>query len=122
MNKWQALDAFWNSFGIPAYEENSIPDDAKMPYITYNASIDSLDRPQNCTADVWYHSNSWQGISLKVDEISNAITIGGKVMPIDDKQFVWICRGTPFAQRMADEDDEVKRIYIVLNVEFLTKN
>ena len=122
MNKWQAIDAFWNSFGIPAYEENSIPDDAKMPYITYNASIDSLDHPQNCTADVWYHSNSWQGISLKVDEISNAITIGGKVMPIDDKQFVWICRGTPFAQRMADEDDEVKRIYIVLNVEFLTKN
>lgn len=122
MNKWQAIDAFWNSFGIPAYEENSIPEDAVMPYITYNVTVDSLDSMQVCTADLWYHSNSWEDISLKADEISQAITIGGKVIPIDNKEYVWICRGRPFAQRMSDEEDAIKRVYIVTNVEYLTKD
>mgnify|MGYP007057717663 CR=1 FL=1 len=30
MNKTQALHQFWNSFGIDAYEENSVPDDANQ--------------------------------------------------------------------------------------------
>lgn len=36
MNKAQAIQAFWESFGVPAYEESTVPDDAVMPYITYS--------------------------------------------------------------------------------------
>lgn len=122
MNKWQAMDTFWNSFSIPAYEEHSVPENAKMPYITYNVTVDSLGNMQVCTADIWYRSNSWQEISLKADEIADYITIGGRVIPIDNKQYVWVCRGVPFAQRMPDEEDTIKRIYIVTNVEYLTEN
>lgn len=122
MNKWKAIDSFWNSFGIPAYEEHSIPENAVMPYITYNVTVDSLGNMQVCTADLWYRSNSWQEVSLKADEIADYLTIGGKVIPIDNKQYVWVCRGAPFAQRMPDEEDTIKRIYIVTNVEYLTEN
>lgn len=122
IDKWQAMQSFWESFNIPAYDESSVPNDAKMPYITYDVSTGSLDSMIPCTGNVWYYSNSWQPISQKVDEISEAIGIGGKVIPIDGKQYVWICRGEPFAQRVQEENDNVKRVYLILNVEFLTKN
>lgn len=31
----EALHTYWNSFEVPAYPENSIPDNAKLPYIVY---------------------------------------------------------------------------------------
>ena len=42
MDKIQALDRFWNAFGIPAYDKNSVPDGAKPPYITYDVASDSF--------------------------------------------------------------------------------
>lgn len=123
IDKWQALQQFWSSFGIPAYDRNSVPDDATMPYITYDATTGSLDDMIPATADVWYFGKSWKDISLKVDEIAEVITRGGKVIPINNNdEYVWVCRGVPFAQRMPDENDNVKRVYLVLNIEFLTKN
>ena len=38
MNKIQALDSFWNSFGLRAYDSMSVPDDAELPRITYSSS------------------------------------------------------------------------------------
>ena len=35
MTKAAAIYQFWNSFGLTAYEENSVPTDATFPYITY---------------------------------------------------------------------------------------
>ena len=37
LNRWQAQYTFWSSFGLPAYEQNSVPDarDITYPYITY---------------------------------------------------------------------------------------
>ena len=34
MTKANAIYNFWNSFGITAYEENTVPEDAIFPYIT----------------------------------------------------------------------------------------
>ena len=44
MTKAAAIYQFWNSFGLAAYEENSVPDDATFPYITYQLVTDSFDR------------------------------------------------------------------------------
>lgn len=118
MDKWQAIQNFWESFGIPAYDEKTVPDDAVMPYITYNAVIDRIDSPVTMTASLWYHSNSWIDISMKAKEISDAL-IQVKSIPLD-VGFLYITRGTPFAQRMEDENDTIRRIYIVLMAEFLT--
>lgn len=117
MDKWQAIDTFWNSFNIPAYDQNSVPDNAVMPYITYEAVADRIGRPIPMTASLWYRSSSWVEISHKADEISDAL-IQVKTIPLD-VGFLYLTRGNPFAQRMADEDDTVRRIYIVLMAEFL---
>ena len=39
-NKWQTLQAFFEGFGRTAYDENTVPDDAALPYLTYEASGD----------------------------------------------------------------------------------
>ena len=118
MNKAQALQQFWSGF-LPAYDESTVPKDAQMPYITYTVSDSFLDFPVPLTASLWYRSQSWEEITLKSYEVSNAISLGGKVIQVDGGR-MWIYRGSPFAQRVRDEDDTVRRMLINITVEYFT--
>ena len=121
MDKAQSLQSFWEGFGLPAYDMRNVPIDAKVPYITYDVSIDGIDAPVNLSASVWYRSTSWAPITAKATEIEEALVDGGKVIPLD-KGYVWITKGYPFMQRMDDPtDDMIKRYYINVQVEFLSK-
>ena len=120
MTKAAAIYQFWNSFGLTAYEENTVPDDAKFPYITYQLVTDSFDREVPVTASLWYRSESWTGINAKTEEISQKISRGGKVIDCDGGA-IWLKRGQPFAQNMGDEsDDLIKRKYLNITAEFMT--
>lgn len=119
MNKSQAIHRFWSGFGLPAYDQLTVPQDARMPYITYSVAEDSLDRPVSMTASIWYRSQSWEAVEKKSYEIASAITPGGYVMRLDDGH-AWIYRGSPFAQRMSDTDDTVRRVVLNIMAEFLT--
>lgn len=129
MNKAQALQAFWSSFGISAWDNYSVPDEETFkalgidgfPRITYEAAYDAFGgTPFITSASLWYHSSSWEAISLKADEISARIGFGGIVLPVDDG-YIWLQRGTPFARRMDEpEDDGIRRIVLNIESEFLT--
>lgn len=118
MNKAQSIHEFWSGFGIPAYDENSVPDNATFPYITYSVVTDSLDYVALLTASIWYRSSSWESVTLKAMEISFALKDG--VLIKLDKGYTYLYRGTPFGQRVKDDDDMIKRIYLNVNVEYLT--
>ena len=118
MNKTQAYNNFWNSFGLIAYDEGSVPDDAKLPYITFSVGMDDFDHPIALTASLWYRSGRWEAITLKAEEIANKISRGGITVPYD-KGVIWIKKGQPFAQRVKDEDDSIRRIYLNIEVEFI---
>lgn len=117
MNKAQAIQTFFESFGIPAYEESTVPDDAVMPYITYSMASDSIGHPIAMAASVWDKTYLWSRVSQIVDSISDAL-VQVKAIPLD-VGYIYITRGTPFAQRMVDEDDTIRRVYINLMVEYL---
>ena len=120
MTKAAAIYQFWSSFGLTAYEENTVPTDADFPYITYQLVTDSFDREIPLTASIWYRSESWAGINAKTEEISQKISRGGKVIPCDGGA-IWLKRGQPFAQSMGDEsDDLIKRKYLNITAEFMT--
>ena len=120
MTKAAAIYQFWNSFGLTAYEENSVPDDAAFPYITYQLVTDSFGREIQLTASIWYRSESWAAINAKTEEISQKISRGGKIIPCDGGA-IWLKRGQPFAQSMGDEsDDLIKRKYLNITAEFIT--
>ena len=122
MTKAAAIYQFWNSFGLTAYEENSVPDNSAFPYITYQLVTDSFGREIMLTASLWYRSESWTAINAKTEEISQKISRGGKIISCDGGA-IWLKRGQPFAQSMGDEsDDLIKRIYINVIAEYLTIN
>ena len=120
MTKAAAIYQFWNSFGLTAYEENTVPTDAAFPYITYQLVTDSFDREVPVTASLWYRSESWTAINAKTEEISQKISRGGKIISCDGGA-IWLKRGQPFAQSMGDESDNlIKRKYLNITAEFLT--
>lgn len=122
MTKAAAIYQFWSSFGLTAYEENTVPEDAAFPYVTYQLVTDSFDREVAATASLWYRGESWTAINAKTEEISAHIGLGGKIIKCDGGR-IWIKRGQPFAQNMGDEsDDLIKRKYLNLTFEFLTAN
>lgn len=118
MDKAQALHSFWSSFGLTAYDESIVPEDAELPYITYGGSTAEMGEPVIMTASLWYHSMSWGAISVKAEEISGAIGYGGVKVPYDNGR-IWIWRGTPFSQRMTDPDPSIRRIVLNINAEYL---
>ena len=120
MTKAAAIYQFWNSFGLTAYEENTVPDDAAFPYITYQLVTDSFDYEIPLTASIWYRSESWTAINSKTEEVSQKISRGGKIIPCDGGA-IWLKRGQPFAQSMGDESDNlIKRKYLNITAEFMT--
>ena len=122
MTKAAAIYQFWNSFGLTAYEENTVPDDAAFPYITYQLVTDSFDYEIPLTASIWYRSESWTDINAKAEEVSQKISRGGKIIPCDGGA-IWLKRGQPFAQSMGDESDNlIKRKYLNITAEFMTAN
>ena len=122
MTKAAAIYQFWSGFGLTAYEENTVPEDAVFPYVTYQLVTDSFDRDVAATASLWYRGESWTAINAKTEEISAYIGLGGKIIKCDGGR-IWIKRGHPFAQNMGDEsDDLIKRKYLNLTFEFFTAN
>lgn len=119
MDKEQAIHAFWSGFGLDAYDQNTVPDNAQMPYITYSVATGMMDDVVSLSGSLWYKSYSWKEIAGKALEISRYLGWGGKIIKLD-KGYMWIYKGSPFSQRMQDEDDSIRRIYINLGVEFLT--
>ena len=130
MTKAAAINEFWNSFGLKAFEENTLLDvdengqeiKPEFPYITYQLVTDSFDREVAATANIWYRTTGWKAINAKTEEISAHIGLGGKIIKCDGGR-IWIKRGQPFAQNMGDEsDDLIKRKYLNVTIEFLTAN
>lgn len=119
-DKWQTQDEFWNSFGIPAYDENTVPDDAVMPYITYGAVVSNFENPITLLASIWYRETSWKNISNLADRIAQYIGSSYRAIKIDGGYIV-LTLGSPFAQRMSDEDDSVRRMYLMVDTEFYTE-
>ena len=119
MTKAEAIHEFWSSFGIPAYESTTVNEERRGDfYITYSVATDSLDRIVSMSASIWeLNSTSWKKVSEKAEEISDAL-IQVKTIPLDIG-YLYITRGQPFAQRVSDENDSVRRIYINIMAEFL---
>ena len=120
MNKQQAYNAFWSGFGIPAYEENTVPEGAVLPYITYQVITDDLTGVVMPTASIWDRSTSWK----KVDDLSEYIAYKISTMNTVklDHGRMFISKGFPFAQHMSEDGDSaIRRVVLNIAVQFLTE-
>lgn len=123
MDKAQAIHDFWSRFSLPVYDENTVDDDAVMPYITYSVATGSLEDIVLLNASLWYRSTSWADITHKADEIAQYLThMSPPAIKIDGGR-AYFTKGSPFAQRLSDDGDElVRRILLQVEVEFLTSS
>ena len=119
MTKEQALNNFWNSFGWKAYDESTVPKDTVLPYITYAVVVDSIESNIALSASLWQRSTSWSDVTQMAKAIGDYLGMGGKLIKYDGGA-IWLRRGQPFAQRISDEDDGIRRIYLNITAEYLS--
>lgn len=113
----KTLHAFYSGFSIPAYAEDSVPDDAKLPYITYTVPQSDVFSSVTHQARVWYATDkgapSNVEVNAKVDEVLAAIGQGVKLKA--GRGFVCIYPGNPKAQPQP-ADDATRIVYLNLEL------
>lgn len=107
----RALQKFWAGFGLPAYSEGSVPDDAELPYITYSLPVTEGPNPATHYAKIYYHDTSNDAVTAKADEVLAAIGSGGA--NVDHKLRIYL--QNPLAQ-IITETDTVRYAYINLQI------
>lgn len=121
MNKYASIYNFFNSFGIPFYVNTSVPNDAQYPYGTYENITGSEFDQVSVTVRLYYYSTKESEINAMVEKISKSIGLGGTQILCENGS-IWITKGTPFCQAIADESDtNFKSRYILLNFDFFTE-
>lgn len=127
MKTEQALYAFWSSFGLPAYPEETVPTGedndkaAEPPYITYTIVEPEFGTSSTGQARIWYRSDSYEEIAQKKNEVLKAIG-NGRLLPAGSG-FLCIRKGTPPAQYLPfDEMPEIKVCYLNLQMDSYAMN
>lgn len=120
MTKAAALYEFFNSFGVPAYPSNAVPDDVAFPWITYEAMMSNWYGQQTVypAVNIWYKTESEAVINAKAEEISKAIG-GGTTIPCDDGLIV-VHFNNLWTPVNYENDSSIKRRYTTLTLDFYT--
>ena len=122
MTKAACVHSFFSSFGIRAYEESSVPDNAALPYLTYGLVTSSGGEECAVNADLWYGGSSQTEANAKTEEISAHLGSGGVVLPCDGGR-IRIRRGEPFAFSVKEDGRyDVCRKTVNLFVMYLTRD
>ncbi len=106
----ETLKAFFGGFSIPAYKENSVPDDVKLPYITFPLIEPEWDESASYYCQVWYKRKQVEALLMKADEIVGAI--GEGIVFDQDGGYVALYPSSPLIQTLTDEDTD--RAYLNL--------
>lgn len=107
----RALNSFWNSFSIPAYVEDNVPDNAELPYITYTVAEPDWSSPASIQARVWYKGTSRVPLNSKVSDIKQAIGEGKSIKT--DTGYIVIYRDANFAQNQPYDDVGKSNVMVV---------
>lgn len=123
MTKEAVLYNFFNGFDMTAYAATSVPEDVVFPYLTYELVVDSWEGGEVAlTVNLWFYTSSEAIPNAKARQIAEAIGPGGLVLPCDGG-YIWIKRGSPWCQSLPDDTAaDIKRRYLNVTVEYLTKN
>ena len=121
MDRWEAQYAFWASFGVPAYEENSVPDRGEIsyPYITFQKVLTPFYGRTVVNPSVWTRSPSWAEADALALSIFERTDGGGAPISFDGGSIQAYADENNFAQSMGDpEDDLIKRYRLSVILDF----
>lgn len=125
MDNFQAIQSFWERFGVDAYDEQATFDEGDLPaypHITYESFSGTWTSSRTMSAHLWNRSGSWAWIKQKAEQIKK--DIGNGILIHVDDGVLWfrIPEYTPFAQVISSgsDDEKIQRIFLNVEVEFLT--
>lgn len=100
-----ALKTFFSGFGLPAYTDDSVPDDVELPYIAYALNVPGWTRKASVPVRIWDRTTTNAGIIRIADQITAAIGPDGKNIPLDGGGYLVIWQNDDEQiQIMADGD------------------
>lgn len=121
MTKAQAIHNYFSGFDLKAYPKESVPNNVKFPWLTYEVSTADFGDQVSVAIDLYYHTTSEKTPNDKAEEIGRAIGRGGKIIACDGGA-IWIKKGTPWSISLTDENDaEIKRRQLSCTFEFLAE-
>lgn len=119
---WQTQNIFWNTFGIPAYDDQTASVSISYPHLTYESFDGVMDQQASLSINLWYRSSSWEEIKQKADEIKRALA-SGELLKYEDG-YLWLKMpdSAIFSQPLdsGSDDSMVKRILITVEAESLS--
>lgn len=107
-----AMNEFFSGFGLEAYPENTVPEDAELPYITYSLNVPEWNQKATNYARVWYRSRANSAMLRKADQITAALG-EGKKLPLDAGYLV-LWPESPKGQVMVDGD--TRSVYLNFSI------
>lgn len=108
----KALKQFVGGFGLPAYTNQSVPDDVQVPYLTYPLKEPEWNQKTSFYIQGWYKSTSNADLTAKADEIVKEVGTGITIST--DSGYLVIYPDTPLVQLMVDGD--YRSFYINLSI------
>lgn len=100
---------FWSQFGMPAYLQDSVPDDASLPYITYEATRVPGMSSLPLTAIAWFPPSVDGNMRRTAfqDHVELLIPDGGIMLPVGDDGFIVLNRNdSGFVMDYQDQDNK----------------
>lgn len=103
----RALYTFWSQFGVPAYLEDCVPDEAVLPYITYSVTRPTLNGETVLTAFNWHARGESGNIarSALLDDIAIALPKGGLLIDVGEGYAVLYRNDSDFQMDWQDDKD-----------------
>lgn len=112
---------FWSQFGVPAYLQDNVPDDAALPYITYEATrvpgLSSLP----LTAIAWFPISVDGNMRRTAfqDAVELMIPESGIMLPVGDDGFIILDRNP--SGFVGDYQDQENNKIIGARVSYLVR-
>lgn len=108
----KTLNRFFNQVATSWLEDN-VPTGATFPYITYSLASEAFGEEGVLQVRIWTQSRSIQEACALTDKLEGLITEGGTVLE-NGNGYLWLYKGSPFAQLEPTTEEDIKAMYIVL--------
>lgn len=112
---------FWTQFGMPAYLQDSVPDDAALPYITYEATRVPGMSSLPLTAIAWFPISVDGNMRRTAfqDAVELLIPEGGIMLPVGGDGFIILNRND--SGSLMDYQDQDNKNIIGARVSYLVR-
>lgn len=111
---FESIYAFLSQIGIPVYPENGIPSDAVLPYMTWTPIQTNWDEDSIMSVRIWDRSTNYKRLAALVDKLGEALKDDTTLKT--GTGYIYLYRGTPFAQPQPLQDTDVKVMYINIGI------